>query len=143
MGVHGISGKYRRLGTKSGTQSYRLVLAQSRERHETCGALGGHVLVVHGGPTTAVIRGRTGESVVLLSGELPEVLTDAAVDELVDLASALLTEEEVQLFRRCLNAVRQGVTITRRRIEIDGAVLTVYAGDPMRTAVVTAGGRSV
>jgi hypothetical protein len=86
------------------------------------------VLVVHGGPTTAVIRGRTGESVVLLSGELPEVLTDAAVDELVDLASALLTEEEVQLFRRCLDAVRQGVTIARRRIEIGGAVLTVYDG---------------
>jgi uridine kinase len=86
------------------------------------------VLVVHGGPTTAVIRGRTGESVVLLSGELPEVLTDAAVDDLVDLAVALLTEEEVRLFRRCLDAVRQGETITRRRIEIDGAVLTVYDG---------------
>jgi len=85
------------------------------------------VLVVHGGSTTAVIRGRTGESVVLLSGELPEVLTDAAIGELVDLAAALLTDEEIQLFRRCLDAVRQGETIKRRRIEIDGAVLTVYA----------------
>jgi hypothetical protein len=85
------------------------------------------VLVVHGGTTTAVVRGRTGESVVLLSGELPDVLTDASVAELLDLAAAVLGGEEMQLFRRCLATLRRGEGPAPRRIEVDGAVLTVDA----------------
>ena len=50
-------------------------------------------MFVHGGPATAVVRKPDGESVVLLSGELPEVLTDASVTELLDLAAPLADED--------------------------------------------------
>ncbi|GAX48638.1 hypothetical protein SO3561_00118 [Streptomyces olivochromogenes] len=84
------------------------------------------MLFVHGGPTTAVVRGSTGESVVLLSGELPEILTEGALTELLDLAAAVLDEEELKLFRRCLDALVRGEGGTPRRIELDGVVLSVY-----------------
>ncbi|MEV4431903.1 hypothetical protein [Streptomyces sp. NPDC049555] len=85
------------------------------------------MLVVSGGSTTnAVVRGRSGESVVLLSGELPEVLTDRSVAELLDLAAAVLTGEEMTMFRACLCALRRGEPLGRRRVEVDGAVLTIY-----------------
>jgi len=84
------------------------------------------VLVVQGGPTTAVVRGHTGESVVLLSGELPAELTDESLAGVLDLAAAVLDDAEMQLFRRCLDELRAGDTSRTRRVEIDGAVLTVY-----------------
>jgi hypothetical protein len=86
------------------------------------------VLFVHGGPATAVVRGPDGESVVLLSGELPEVLTDASVSELLDLAAAILDTAELALFEECLDALRRNGMRAGRRIEVDGAVLTVYEG---------------
>ncbi|WP_431947247.1 hypothetical protein [Actinacidiphila sp. bgisy167] len=89
---------------------------------------GVHVLVVHGATATAVVRHRSGEPVVMLSGELPEVLTPAALDELLNLAAAVLTSEETALFRRCLTALRCGEKLREHRIEIEGAVLTVYSG---------------
>lgn len=85
------------------------------------------MLVVQGGPTTAVVRGRTGESVVLLSGELPVELTDESVAGVLDLAAAVLDDAEMQLFRRCLEELRAGDTTRSRRVEVDGAVLTVYS----------------
>ncbi|MCL2732738.1 MAG: hypothetical protein FWE15_22285 [Actinomycetia bacterium] len=81
---------------------------------------------MHGGPTTAVVRGRTGEPVVLLSGELPEVLTTSSLDALLNLAAAVLTHDEIQLFRRCLNALTCGEKLDERRIEVSGATLTIY-----------------
>lgn len=86
------------------------------------------MLFVHGGPATAVVRGPEGESVVLLSGELPEVLTDASVTELLDLAAAILDAGELVLFEECLHALRRNGMRAGRRIEVDGAVLTVYEG---------------
>ncbi|MEZ0065214.1 hypothetical protein ABIA32_001202 [Streptacidiphilus sp. MAP12-20] len=86
------------------------------------------MLVVQGGPTTAVVRGRTGESVVLLSGELPAELTDEALEGVLDLAAAVLDTAEMLLFRRCLDALRRGDLSRTRRVEIDGAVLTVHSG---------------
>ncbi|MFJ6766867.1 MULTISPECIES: hypothetical protein [unclassified Streptomyces] len=86
------------------------------------------MLFVHGGPATAVVRGPDGESVVLLSGELPEVLTDASVSELLDLAAAILDTAELALFEECLDALRRNGMRAGRRIEVDGAVLTVYEG---------------
>jgi hypothetical protein len=86
------------------------------------------VLVVQGGPTTAVVRRPTGESVVLLSGELPAVLTDESLRQVLDLAAAVLDQAEMQLFERCLEALRSGDTSRNRRIEIGGAVLTVSSG---------------
>ena len=84
------------------------------------------MLVVHGGSTTAIVRSRSGEPVVLLSGELPYVLTTTALKELVNLASAILTDEEMELFRRCLASLRCGEKLQERRIEVSGAVLTIY-----------------
>lgn len=84
------------------------------------------MLVVQGGPTTAVVRGHTGESVVLLSGELPAELTDESLAGVLDLAAAVLDDAEMQLFRRCLDELRAGDTSRTRRVEVDGAVLTVY-----------------
>jgi hypothetical protein len=86
------------------------------------------VLVVQGSPTTAVVRGSSGESVVLLSGELPADLTAAGLAEVLHLAAAVLDGAEMLLFRRCLAALRRGELVGTRRIEIDGAVLTVYGG---------------
>ena len=85
------------------------------------------MLVVQGGPTTAVVRGREGESVVLLSGELPAELSDESLAPVLDLAAAVLDAEEMQLFLRCLDRLRAGDTARTRRVEIDGAVLTVYS----------------
>lgn len=85
------------------------------------------MLVVRGGPTTAVVRRQTGESVVLLSGELPAELTDENLKLVLDLATAVLDEAELQLFERCLDALRRGDTLRNQRIEIDGAVLTVFS----------------
>jgi hypothetical protein len=89
---------------------------------------GRQVLVVQGGPTTAVVRGHTGESVVLLSGELPADLSDESLRQVLDLAAAVLDQDEMRLFKRCLDALRRGDTSRSRRIEIDGAVLTVSSG---------------
>ncbi len=86
------------------------------------------MLVVQGSPTTAVVRGSSGESVVLLSGELPAELTDANLAELFHLAAAVLDGAEMLLFRRCVAALRRGDLDGTRRIEIDGAVLTVHTG---------------
>jgi hypothetical protein len=86
------------------------------------------VLFVHGGPATAVVRNPAGESVVLLSGELPEVLTDASVLDLVDLAAAVLEADELPLFHDCLRRLRRDGMRAGRRIEVGGAVLTVYQG---------------
>ena len=85
------------------------------------------MLVVQGGPTTAVVRGRAGESVVLLSGELPADLSDASLAGVLDLAAAVLDADEMRLFRRCLAALRTGDPARTRRVEVDGAVLTVYS----------------
>ncbi len=74
-----------------------------------------------------MVRGSTGESVVLLSGELPDILTEGAHrPELLDLAAAVLDEEELKLFRRCLDALVRGEGGAQHRIELDGVVLTVY-----------------
>lgn len=87
------------------------------------------MLVVQGGPTTAVVRSRCGESVVLLSGELPCPLTDASVAQVLDVAAAVLDPAETALFRRCLARLRAstGARAEARRIEVNGAVLTVHA----------------
>jgi hypothetical protein len=74
-----------------------------------------------------VVRGHSGESVVLLSGELPAELTDESLAGVLDLAAAVLDAEEMRLFRRCLDELRAGDTSRSRRVEIDGAVLTVYS----------------
>ncbi|WP_235215258.1 hypothetical protein [Phaeacidiphilus oryzae] len=83
------------------------------------------MLIVQGSPTTAVVRSHSGESVLLLSGEMPAVLTDEAVQELLDLAAAVLDGDECALFQRCLEALRSN-TAPGRAVEIEGAVLTVF-----------------
>ncbi|MEU5594663.1 hypothetical protein [Streptomyces sp. NPDC020298] len=83
---------------------------------------------MHGGTTTAVVRGPAGESMVLLSGDLPEVLTEEAVADLLDLAAAILDADELSLFHTCLETLRRNGMRAGRRIEVGGAVLTVYEG---------------
>ena len=83
---------------------------------------------MHGGPATAVVRGPDGESVVLLSGELPDELTEDSVAELVNLAAAILDTDELTLFHTCLRTLRSNGMRAGRRVEVDGAVLTVYKG---------------
>ncbi|MGW3291218.1 hypothetical protein ACWDR3_41980 [Streptomyces sp. NPDC001002] len=83
---------------------------------------------MHGGPATAVVRGPAGESVVLLSGELPDELTEESVAELVDLAAAILDTDELALFHTCLRTLRRDGLRAGRRVEMGGAVLTVYKG---------------
>ncbi|MGW1210819.1 hypothetical protein ACWD5F_14430 [Streptomyces sp. NPDC002499] len=83
---------------------------------------------MHGGPATAVVRGPAGESVVLLSGELPDELTEESVADLVDLAAAILDADELALFHTCLRTLRRDGMRAGRRVEMGGAVLTVYQG---------------
>ena len=64
---------------------------------------------------------------VLLSGELPVELTDENLTGVLDLAAAVLDDAEMRLFRRCLEELRAGDTSRTRRVEVDGAVLTVYS----------------
>ena len=64
---------------------------------------------------------------VLLSGELPAELTDESLVGVLDLAAAVLDDAEMRLFRRCLDELRAGDTTRSRRVEVDGAVLTVYS----------------
>lgn len=86
------------------------------------------MLVVSGGSAVnAVVRGPAGEPVVLLSGELPDVLDDRTAGELLDLAAAVLSADEARIFSACLAAFRRGEGRSRR-IEIDGRVLTVHDG---------------
>ncbi|MEU0971435.1 hypothetical protein ABZ357_40810 [Streptomyces sp. NPDC005917] len=66
--------------------------------------------------------------VVLLSGEVPEVLTDASVTELLDPPAAILDAGELALFEECPHALRRNGMRTGRRVEVDGAVLTVREG---------------
>ncbi|MFI1167123.1 hypothetical protein ACH4UM_26880 [Streptomyces sp. NPDC020801] len=75
-----------------------------------------------------MVRNPAGDAVVLLSGELPEVLTDQALAELLDLAAAILEADELALFHKCLQTLRRNGMRAGRRIEVDGAVLTVYEG---------------
>ncbi|MGI5455425.1 hypothetical protein ACQEWB_20050 [Streptomyces sp. CA-249302] len=65
---------------------------------------------------------------VLLSGELPEVLTEDSVAELLDLAAAILDADELELFHDCLNTLSTYGMRAGRRVEVEGAVLTVYEG---------------
>ncbi|MFD0116780.1 hypothetical protein ACFVZL_16495 [Streptomyces sp. NPDC058320] len=92
------------------------------------------MLVVHGASATAIVRDRTGEPVVLLSGELPETLTPTTLDELLSLAAAVLDTHELDLFRTCLTALHCEEQLHERRIEVSGAILTVYRShsDPDR-----------
>ncbi|MGW1803215.1 hypothetical protein ACWCQN_47325 [Streptomyces sp. NPDC001984] len=84
------------------------------------------MLVVHGVFATAVVRDGTGEPVVLLSGELPEALTPSSLNDLMNLAAAVLDTGELDLFYTCLAALRCGEKLEERRIWVDGAVLTIY-----------------
>ncbi|MFI9274464.1 hypothetical protein ACIGXM_27705 [Kitasatospora sp. NPDC052896] len=89
------------------------------------------MLLVQGGSTTAVVRGRTGEPVVLLAGGRSGVLGEPGLAELVDLAAAVLTAREMPLFHRCLDAFRRGELTDTRQVEIAGAALTVYRSAPL------------
>lgn len=84
------------------------------------------MLVVHGVFATAVVRDRTGEPVVLLSGELPEMFTPSSLNDLMNLAAAVLNTDELDLFYKCLAALRCGEKLSERRIWVNGAVLTIY-----------------
>jgi hypothetical protein len=58
---------------------------------------------------------------------LPVELTDESLTGVLDLAAAVLDDAEMRLFRRCLDELRAGDTSRTRRVEVDGAVLTVYS----------------
>ncbi|MFF4541952.1 hypothetical protein [Streptomyces aureus] len=84
------------------------------------------MFVVQGSPTTAVVRGTTGEPVILLSGELPECLTASALADVMNMALAVLNVDEMMLFRRCLTALQCGEKLEERYIEVSGATLTIF-----------------
>ncbi|MER5604410.1 hypothetical protein [Streptomyces sp. NPDC002265] len=84
------------------------------------------MFVVQGSSTTAVVRGTTGEPVILLSGELPESLTAAALDDVMNMALAVLSVDEMRLFRTCLTALCCGERLEERHIEVSGASLTIF-----------------
>ncbi|WP_324786330.1 hypothetical protein [Streptomyces sp. H51] len=84
------------------------------------------MLVVQGSSTTAVVRGTTGEPVILLSEELHECSTASALADVMNMALAVLDREEMAALRGCLTALRCGEQLSRRRMEINGSVLTIY-----------------
>ncbi|SEM74685.1 hypothetical protein [Streptacidiphilus jiangxiensis] len=86
------------------------------------------MLVVQGGPATALVRDRRRASVVLFTGDLPVPLTGDGLRKVLDLAAAVLSPVEAAVFRNHLLQLSRQERASGRCVEIDGAVLSVHPG---------------
>ncbi|MBW8698224.1 hypothetical protein MBT84_01425 [Streptomyces sp. MBT84] len=82
------------------------------------------MLVVQGASVTAVVRGSTGEPVILLSGNGHRGVPEQALLEMVQAASAVLSEAELRVVSHAIPRLRAGRADSR--VAVDGEVLTVY-----------------
>ncbi|MBW8706878.1 hypothetical protein MBT84_45340 [Streptomyces sp. MBT84] len=82
------------------------------------------MLIVQGASVTAVVRGSTGEPVILLSGNGHRGVPEQALLDMVQAASAVLGEAELRAVDRAVPRLRAGRA--GARVVVDGAALTVY-----------------
>ncbi|KUJ52805.1 hypothetical protein ADL25_08940 [Streptomyces sp. NRRL F-5122] len=82
------------------------------------------MLIVQGASVTAVVRGSTGEPVILLSGNGHRGVPEQALLDMVQAASAVLGEAELRAVGRAIPRLRAGRA--GARVVVDGAALTVY-----------------
>ncbi|GAA3909748.1 hypothetical protein ACWDR2_42650 [Streptomyces sp. NPDC003631] len=82
------------------------------------------MLIVQGASVTAVVRGSTGEPVILLSGNGHRGVPEQALLDMVQAASAVLSEVELRAVGRAIPRLRAGRA--GAGVVVDGAALTVY-----------------
>ncbi|MEU6497720.1 hypothetical protein ABZ890_46525 [Streptomyces sp. NPDC046984] len=82
------------------------------------------MLVVQGASVTAVVRGSTGEPVILLSGNGHRGVPEQALLDMVKVASAVLGEAELRLISQAFPRLRAGRADSR--VAVGDEVLTVY-----------------
>ncbi|MEV5479201.1 hypothetical protein AB0L66_43885 [Streptomyces sp. NPDC052207] len=84
------------------------------------------MLIVQGASVTAVVRGSTGEPVILLSGNGHRGVPEQALLDMVQAASAVLSEVELRAVGRAIPRLRAGRAGAGAGVVVDGAALTVY-----------------
>lgn len=82
------------------------------------------VLFVHGASVTAVVRGSTGEPVVLISGQPFPVASGSHRTDLINAARAVLDAAEFRVFEKVAAGWEAGVP--DRFVTADGEVLSVF-----------------
>jgi len=82
------------------------------------------VLVVHGAPTTAVVRSHTGEAVVLLSGDALRQVPETTFTDMIKAAAAVLSAEELKTVHNAVPTLGTGPPDFH--VHVDGNELTVY-----------------
>lgn len=73
---------------------------------------------------TAVVRGSTGETVILLPGDARQEVSEAALADLVKVATAVLSAAELRTVREVVPRLTIGDPGSR--VSVDGMKLTVY-----------------
>ncbi|MEU1181371.1 hypothetical protein ABZ464_27765 [Streptomyces sp. NPDC005820] len=73
---------------------------------------------------TAVVRGSTGEPVILLSGKSNPIDSENRSEDLVKAASAVLDSDELRMFKTAIGNL--SASWPHVHVAADGAVLVVY-----------------
>ncbi|MFI9602829.1 MULTISPECIES: hypothetical protein [Streptomyces] len=73
---------------------------------------------------TAVVRGSTGEPVILLAGDTRQEVPETTLTDLIKAATAVLSVAELQAVSRVVPTL--GTLRVDSRVPLDGKILTVY-----------------
>ncbi|MFE7235960.1 hypothetical protein ACWCRF_18930 [Streptomyces sp. NPDC002405] len=73
---------------------------------------------------TAVVRGSTGETVILLPGDAGQEVSEATLTDLIKVATAVLSAAELQTISR--DIPRLTISQMDSCLSVDGMALTVY-----------------
>jgi len=73
---------------------------------------------------TAVVRGSTGEPVILLPGDTRQELPETTLTDLIKVATAVLSAAELQAVNRAIPTL--GTRQADSRVSFDGTTLTIY-----------------
>ncbi|MFE9312839.1 hypothetical protein ACIQCF_26250 [Streptomyces sp. NPDC088353] len=73
---------------------------------------------------TAVVRGSTGETVILLPGDARQEVSEATLTDLIKVATAVLSAAELQTISRVVP--RLTTSQMDSCVSVDGMALTVY-----------------
>ncbi|GAA3906901.1 hypothetical protein ACWDWS_44445 [Streptomyces sp. NPDC003328] len=82
------------------------------------------MLVVQGASVTAVVRGSTGEPVILLSGNGHRGVPEQTLLDMVRAASAVLSEAELRVVSQAIPRLRAGRADSR--VAVGDEIMTVY-----------------
>lgn len=82
------------------------------------------MLVVLGTSVTAVVRGSTGEPVILLSGDMNGEVPEATLVDVINAATAILDTAELRTVSKAIP--RLGAGPADSCVSVDGIVLKVY-----------------